>query len=85
MLRRMFALLVHVQSGAAKLLCCISCVCSRQQLVYAWGECIPLPALEARMEAVQSLLLLLSKLADAGAPELNREGLALKTGLAADR
>jgi hypothetical protein len=34
---------------------------------------------------VQSLLLLLSKLTDAGAPELNLEGLALKTGPASDR
>jgi hypothetical protein len=37
------------------------------------------------MEVVQSLLLLLSKLTDAGAPELNREGLALKAGSVADR
>jgi hypothetical protein len=37
------------------------------------------------MEVVQSLLLLLSKLTDAGAPELKHEGLALKAGPAADR
>jgi len=58
---------------------------SRRQLVYAWGDSIPLPALESRMVVVQSLLLLLSKLVDQGAPELSTKGLALRTGVEADR
>jgi len=37
------------------------------------------------MEVVQSLLLLLSKLVDQGAPELSTKGLALRTGVEADR
>jgi hypothetical protein len=46
---------------------------------------MPLPALEARIHVVQSLLLLLSKLVDHGSPILNKDGLALTTGVDADR
>lgn len=46
---------------------------------------MPLPALEARIHVVQSLLLLLSKLFDKGSHILNVDGLALKTGVNADR
>ena len=58
---------------------------SLRQLVYAWGDSIPLPALEPRTEVVQSLLLLLSKLADDGAAELSAEGLSIKTGATTKR
>ena len=53
--------------------------------MYAWGDSTALPVLEPRTEVVQSLLLLLSKLADGRAAELSAEGLAIKTGSAADR
>jgi hypothetical protein len=46
---------------------------------------MPLPALEPRLQVVQSLLLLLSKMVDQGTPQLNEEGLALRTGVDTDR
>ena len=68
----------------SKLRCCVA-FHSRRHLVYAWGDSTSLPALEPRIEVVQSLLLLLSKLTDEEAAELKAEGLAIKTGAAADR
>lgn len=59
--------------------------CSRRQLVYAWGDSMSLPALEPRMEVVQALLLVVSKLVDAGDPLLNMQGLVLKDVNPADR
>lgn len=53
--------------------------------MYAWGDTIPLPGLQSRVDVVQSLLLVLSRLVDEQAPELSAEGLALKTGAQADR
>jgi hypothetical protein len=46
---------------------------------------MPLPALEPRIQVVQSLLLLLSKLVDHGDPQLSKEGLALRSSVDTDR